>query len=144
MKTFKLAFLSSTLILTFATGFTQARLGSTFAELDKEFPDSIYRRDFGKNQNWGYFLMVDFDNGRAVYILNDDSICINTLFIPINDESYSELKKQYDSDFVKLNEKTWVIKAFDNGVVAIITELYDPSDPIVVCRKRYFKSKYIQ
>ena len=100
MKTLKLAFLSFILILTFATGFTQARLGYAFDEIDKEFVVDGYScldKKFGKNVGYGYHFYIQLDGGSFCHYLNNDMICFRGLFIPNDDTVFYEYVKVYDN-----------------------------------------------
>jgi len=84
MKTLKLILLSSILILTFKNSYSQARLGYTFDEIDKEFVIDSYSctdKKFGKNIGYGYHFYIHLDGGIFCHFLNNDLVFHGTSFL---------------------------------------------------------------
>lgn len=148
MKTLKLALFSCILILTFKTGFAQARLGYSYEEIDKEFVIDGYScidKKFGKNVGAGYFLSIQLDGGRFCHFFNDSLICIEGMFIPFNDSIFNEyvdVYNQYKNTEIK-NKTVWIVNDVRYNQSMKIEGFSSVNNPINL-HKKYFQYTLIE
>lgn len=107
------------LFLISSTVFSQARIGFTKDEIEKEFKNySPFFDDVSKNHS----LVVSFEFGPFGYLLDSSNVCYQCVFKPDSEETLFEFIRKYNKDYVILNEREW--KTHDNPPIYIILESY--------------------
>lgn len=142
MKKLKLILLSSILILTFKNGYSQARLGYTFDEIDKEFVIDSYSctdKKFGKNIKYGYHFYIHLDGGIFCHFLNNDLVCIEGMFFPLNDSIFNEYVNVYNSyKNTEIKKNVWIVHDIRYNQSMKIEAFTSKNNP-VNSNKKYFQ-----
>lgn len=131
MKTVKTVLLILVLFFCFNLSFSQSRMGYKLSEVCNEFPPSEYPvRDLGKNHGNGYHFYVQLAVGNVAYYSNTDSVIIQTVVVPKNEEMWDLLIKEYNTNAKKINEKSWVY-CFDDIETANLVEIIDDENDVL-------------
>ena len=137
MKRIAICFLFVTIVSN--NSFGQARIGVKLNEISDEFSESEYPgRRVGLSHGGGYHIYLETEIGSIAYYANKDSICYQTLVIPINDSVFDDLISDYNKDFKIINNKTWLLENSKSTWSVLIQVIDDKNDVLFKKRGKYF------
>lgn len=113
------------LLLTYSFSNSQARLGSSFKEINSEF--SQYEKEFKKNGDISY-LIVYMDDISSIYYFNEDQFCFKTIVMPGNEGLLHYFIEDYNSKFVVVSNSKW--KFYTKGITVTCELIWDELEEV--------------
>ena len=102
--------------------FGQARLGSSAAEINSEFEESIYNQENGYDDDGDLFISIDTERASVIYYFNSEEICYLTLIAPDDQGAINYYVELYNEQYVVESPTKW--KMYSEEGIANIELLY--------------------
>lgn len=96
----------------------QSRLGSTAAEIRKEFSDPKYNLKTDYSSELGYYIQIETSVSFVVYYFDSDLICILCVIIPYNQKVLNYYVEYYNENYVIISPVKWKMYS-ENGIANI-------------------------
>lgn len=102
--------------------FCQARLGSSVAELKKEFSDKSFELVSGYDAEKDYYIRIWTDIATVYYYFDEDLLCNLVFITPDDNGKLNYYVEDYNKSYVIINNLEW--KMYNETGIANIKLVY--------------------
>jgi hypothetical protein len=102
--------------------FCQARLGSSVAELKKEFSDKSFELVSGYDSEKDYYIRIWTDIATVYYYFEEDLLCNLVFITPDDNGKLNYYVEDYNKSYVIINNREW--KMYNETGIASIKLVY--------------------
>jgi len=85
----------------------QSRLGSTAAEIRKEFSDSEFKLESGYTSDYTYYIKIKTSIATVIYYFDSKYICNLCMIIPDDQGSLNFYVEYYNNNYVIISSVKW-------------------------------------
>src|SRR5690554_7645843 len=120
------------LLLVFSFGyssFSQARIGSSLADIQNEFSDAKYELKTYSKDNGSKEVIIQHEFGKVTYVFHENR-CIFTTIMPKTQKYLNYYVENLNDTAVRINDKEWKLYTNNGGILSIRLLFFEETGPV--------------